>query len=91
MPFTTCRIALAAVALVAMSAGAFELGGGDKAIVVVRKGGSGEVIKARGLTYAALYRGQEFDLTGAKRPLVYLTPTGAVEPVVSAKNGQPQR
>jgi len=64
---------------------------GDKAIVVVRKDGSGEVIKARNLTYAALYRGQEFDLTGAKRPLVYLTPTGAVDPVGSVRIDQPER
>ena len=54
---------------------------GDKAIVVVRKGGSAETIKARYLTYATLYRGQEFDLTGTEAPLFYLTPTGAVEPV----------
>ena len=64
---------------------------GDKAIVIVRKGGSGETIKAKTLTYAALYRGQRFDLTKAERPLVYLTPTRAVEPVGSAKNGKPRR
>lgn len=69
---------------------------GDKAIVVVRKGGSCEVIKARNLTYATLYHGQEFDLTGAETPLVYLTPTGVVEPVgftggAPAKNGRSRR
>ena len=64
---------------------------GDKAIVVIRKGGSAETIKARYLTYDRLYKGQEFDLTGADAPLFYLTPTGAVEPVGSAKNGKPRR
>ena len=69
---------------------------GDKAIVVIRKGGSVEVIKARNLTYATLYCGQKFDLTELERPLVYLTPTGAVDPVgfagaVPAKKGQPRR
>ena len=54
---------------------------GDKAIVVVRKGGSAETIRAKYLTYDTLYKGQEFDLTGTEAPLLYLTPTGAVEPV----------
>ena len=53
----------------------------DKAIVVVRKGGSVETIKAENLTYGTLYRRQAFDLTKTENPLVYLTPTGAVEPV----------
>ena len=53
----------------------------DKAIVIVRKGGSVETIKAENLTYGTLYRRQAFDLTKAENPLVYLTPTGAVEPV----------
>jgi len=54
---------------------------GDKAIVVVRKGGRVETIRAKYLTYATLYRGEAFDLTGTEPQLVYLTPTGAVEPV----------
>ena len=54
---------------------------GDKAIVIVRKGGTVEAIKAKDLTYDRLYQGQEFDATATEHPLVYLTPTGAVEPV----------
>lgn len=53
----------------------------DQAIVIIRKGGSAQTIKARDLTYATLYNNMEFDLTDQKPPLVYLTPTGAVEPV----------
>ena len=53
---------------------------GDKAIVVVRKGGSVQVIKAKHLTFASLYGMQAFDLTNAKTPVVYLTPRGIAVP-----------
>ena len=53
----------------------------DKAVVVVRKGGSVQVIKKRFLTRGILYNLQEFDLSAMNPPLVYLTPTGVVEPV----------
>ena len=49
---------------------------GDKAIVVVAKGGSVHVIKAKALSYKSLYGGQAFDLTDAEPPVVYLTPKG---------------
>ena len=52
----------------------------DKAVVVVRKGGSVQVIKKRFLTRGLLYNLQEFDMSDMKPPLVYLTPTGVVEP-----------
>lgn len=54
---------------------------GDKAIVIVRKNGAAEKIKANFLTYGVLYSHQEFDLTDMELPLKYLTPTGVVEPV----------
>ena len=54
---------------------------GDQAIVVVRKGGAVEVIKAKSLTYDVLYKKQAFDLTNMKPPFKYLTPTGVVEPI----------
>jgi hypothetical protein len=53
---------------------------GDKAIVVVRKGGSAQVIKAKHLTFASLYGMQAFDLTNAETPVVYLTPRGIAVP-----------
>ena len=53
---------------------------GDKAIVVVRKGGMVETIKKRYLTYDVLYKGKSFDLTNMNPPLVYLTPTGVAVP-----------
>ena len=52
---------------------------GDSAIVVIRKGGSAEVIKKKYLNYAVLYRRQAFSLSESNPPLVYLTPNGAVE------------
>lgn len=51
----------------------------DKAIIVVRKGGAAQVIKAKHLTYASLYQ-RSFDATQSKTPLVYLTPTGVAVP-----------
>jgi len=54
---------------------------GDRAVVIVRKGGSAETIKKKFLTYDVLYRKQAFDITNMDPPLVYLTPTGVVEPV----------
>ena len=54
---------------------------GDRAIVIVRKGGDVETIKQKYLTYDALYKKQEFDLTYMEHPLMYLTPSGVVEPV----------
>ena len=53
---------------------------GDKAIVVVRKGGSVACIKEKDLTYETLYCGQPFDLPAAEPPLVYLTPNGIAKP-----------
>ena len=53
---------------------------GDKAIVVVRKGGASQVIQAKYLTYSTLYNRQAFDATQGKAPLVYLTPTGVAVP-----------
>ena len=53
---------------------------GDKAIVVIRKGGAAQVIKQENLTYETLYCGQSFDLTGAEPPVVYLTPKGIAAP-----------
>ena len=54
---------------------------GDKAVVIVRKGGSAETIKQKFLTYDVLYRRQAFDFTNKELPLMYLTPAGVVEPV----------
>jgi hypothetical protein len=54
---------------------------GDRAVVIVRKGGSAETIKKKFLTYDVLYRKRAFDITNMDPPLVYLTPTGVVEPV----------
>ena len=53
---------------------------GDREIVVVRKGGSVEVLKERDLTYAALYRNCAFCLPETATPLVYLTPKGIAVP-----------
>ena len=53
---------------------------GDTEIVVVRKGGAVEVLKARDLTDAALYRNFVFSLSDAEPPLVYLTPKGVAVP-----------
>ena len=54
---------------------------GDKTIVIVRKNGYAEMIMANDLTYDRLYKGMPFDLTNTSSPLMYLTPTGVVEPV----------
>ena len=54
---------------------------GDKAIVIVRKGGAAETIKKKFLTYDVLYKKQAFDITNMDPPLMYLTPTGVAEPV----------
>jgi hypothetical protein len=54
---------------------------GDRAVVIVRKGGSAETIKKKFLTYDVLYRKRAFDITNVNPPLVYLTPVGVVEPV----------
>ena len=56
---------------------------GDKMVVVVRKGGSVECIKAKNLTYETLYHGQSFDLTNVKMPVVYLTPNGIAKPAAN--------
>ena len=53
---------------------------GDKAIVVVYKGGSSIVIQKKFLTYNTLYNKHAFDLNRQNPPLVYLTPNGVVEP-----------
>ena len=53
---------------------------GDKAVVIVRKSGAAEVIKAKDLTYDRLYKKTAFDLTKMKPPLKYLTPSGIAEP-----------
>ena len=58
---------------------------GDKAIVVVRKGGMVDTIKKKYLTYDVLYRRQSFDLTNTNPPLVYLTPTGVAVPGQAGK------
>ncbi len=47
----------------------------DKAIVIVRKNGGAEVIKAKDLTYRTLFRRSGFALPG-ESPFVFLTPTG---------------
>ncbi len=52
----------------------------DKAIVIVRKSGASEVIKAKYLTYQNLYHGQSFDITESPLKLKYLTPIGVVTP-----------
>ena len=54
---------------------------GNKAVVIVRKSGAAEMIKAKDLTYDKLYMGLPFDLTNMNPPLKYLTPTGIVNPV----------
>lgn len=54
---------------------------GDKGIVIVRKSGAAESIKAKYLTYDTLYHKQAFDLTNMDPPILYLTPTDVVEPV----------
>ena len=54
---------------------------GEKTVVIVRKSGAVESVKARFLTYDTLYFKQAFDLTNMDPPLKYLTPTGVVEPV----------
>ena len=53
---------------------------GDKAIVVIRKGGSTQVIKAKALSYKSLFGEEAFDLTNADPPVVYLTPNGIAAP-----------
>ena len=53
---------------------------GDKAIVVVYKGGASKVIRQKDLTYEALYNRRPFDLTKQEALLLYLTPNGVVEP-----------
>ncbi len=53
---------------------------GDKAITVVRKDGSAQIINANDLTYETLYKGQPFDLTNAETPVIYLTPKGIATP-----------
>ena len=63
------------------AAGAAKSMFNDKAIVIVRKSGAAESIKAKFLTYEHLYHGQAFDLTNMNPPLLYLSPTGVVEPV----------
>ncbi len=50
---------------------------GDTAIVIVRKNGTAQVIKAKDLTYNMLYQGVSFDNEGCK--FYYLTPTGIAE------------
>ena len=57
---------------------------GDKAIVVVYKGGSCRVIKKKYLNYDSIY-GEEFDTTHGEHPLVYLTPSGIAKPSGTAK------
>lgn len=64
---------------------------GNKAVVIVRKSGAAEVIKARHLTYDVLYKKQAFDLTNMNPPLKYLTPTGVVEPGTSMKEERKNR
>lgn len=54
---------------------------GNQSIIVVRKDGSVKKVKAENLTYFLLFKRKEFDLSGKKPSLVYLTPTGVVEPV----------
>ncbi len=63
------------------AAGASDVPFGNKGIIVVRKSGAAESIKARYLTYDTLYKKRAFDLTNMDPPLVYLTPTGVVNPV----------
>ncbi len=53
----------------------------DKMIIVVRKGGSVQIIKDKALTCATLYCGRSFDLTNAETPVVYLTPKGIAKPI----------
>ena len=50
-------------------------------IIVVRKGGSVQIIKDEDLTYATLYCGRSFDMTSAETPVVYLTPKGIAKPI----------
>ena len=64
---------------------------GNKAVVIVRKSGAAEVIKARHLTYDVLYKKQAFDLTNMNPPLKYLTPTGVVDPGTSMKEERKNR
>ena len=54
---------------------------GDKFVIVVRKDGSVKKVRAENLTYFLLFKRKAFDLSDKKLPLVYLTPTGIVEPV----------
>ena len=63
------------------ASGASDVPFSNKGIVVVRKSGAVESIKARYLTYNTLYKGRAFDLTHSNPPLVYLTPTDVVNPV----------
>ena len=53
----------------------------DTVVIVVRKDGGVKKVKARDLTYFLLFKRKAFDLSGQKPPLVYLTPTGVVDPV----------
>ena len=53
---------------------------GDEMIVVIRKGGSTQVIKAKDLSYKSLFGEEAFDLTNADPPVVYLTPKGIATP-----------
>ena len=63
------------------ASGAAAIPFGDKGVVIVRKSGAAECIKAKDLTYDVLYNKQSFDLTYMNPPLKYLTPTGVVNPV----------
>ncbi len=54
---------------------------GNSAIVIVRKSGAAEVIKAKDLTYGRLYKNQSFDDSRREKLIDYLTPNGVVEPV----------
>ena len=52
---------------------------GDDAVVLVRKSGAAERIKARNFTLEAVFNRQGFDNSGWEHPIVWLTPTGLAE------------
>lgn len=53
---------------------------GDKAVVIVCKGGAAKVIKKKDLNYETIYERQYFDTTTGGHPIMYLTPKGTAKP-----------
>ena len=61
---------------------------GDRAIVIIYKGGAASVIKKKDLNYNSIYQRQAFRVPEAPHPLAYLTPKGAARPTGRPQNGE---